>query len=50
MYQTGGTVKETLDAIQGHNLVLPAIQREFVWRPGQNSSRCPHLRITLAPA
>ncbi len=35
MYQTGDTIKETLDAIQRGNLVLPAIQREFVWKPEQ---------------
>lgn len=35
MYQVHGTIKETLDAIQRRDLVLPAIQREFVWRPGQ---------------
>lgn len=31
MYQTGGTIKDTLDAMQRNKLVLPAIQREFVW-------------------
>ncbi len=31
MYQTGGTIKDTLDDITRHNLVLPAIQREFEW-------------------
>ena len=35
MYQTGDTIKETLDEILRHDLVLPAIQREFVWRPEQ---------------
>ena len=35
MYQTGHTIKETLDEIHRHDLVLPAIQREFVWRPDQ---------------
>lgn len=35
MYQTGATIKDTLDAMHRHDLVLPAIQREFVWRPGQ---------------
>ncbi len=35
MYQTGATIKETLDEILRHDLVLPAIQREFVWRPEQ---------------
>lgn len=33
MYQTGHTIKETLDEILRHDLVLPAIQREFVWQP-----------------
>ena len=31
MFQTGDTIKETLDGIARHDLVLPAIQREFVW-------------------
>ena len=35
MYQTGDTIKNTLDEIYRHKLVLPAIQREFVWRPEQ---------------
>ena len=35
MYQTGDTIREILDEIQRNNLVLPAIQREFVWRPQQ---------------
>ena len=35
MYQTGGTIKETLHAIQQTKFVLPAIQREFVWKPEQ---------------
>lgn len=35
MYQTGGTIKETLEAIQQTKYVLPAIQREFVWNPEQ---------------
>ncbi len=35
MYQTGDTIIKTLDEIHRHDLVLPAIQREFVWRPGQ---------------
>ena len=35
MYQTGGTIKETLQAIQQSKYVLPAIQREFVWKPEQ---------------
>lgn len=35
MYQTGGTIKETLDQISSGSFVLPAIQREFVWKPAQ---------------
>lgn len=35
MYQTGGTIRETLQAIQQAKYVLPAIQREFVWKPEQ---------------
>jgi uncharacterized protein DUF262/uncharacterized protein DUF1524 len=35
MYQTGGTIKETLDAVSNQEFVLPAIQREFVWKPQQ---------------
>ena len=35
MYQTGETIRETLDKIQRHDLILPAIQREFVWSPEQ---------------
>ena len=35
MYQTGDTIKNTLDQIHRHDLVLPAIQREFVWQPQQ---------------
>ena len=35
MHQQGGTIKEALDNIASHEYVLPAIQREFVWRPEQ---------------
>lgn len=35
MYQTSRTIKETLDQIRDESLVLPAIQREFVWQPEQ---------------
>ena len=35
MHQQGGTIKEALDSIASHGYVLPAIQREFVWRPEQ---------------
>ena len=35
MYQTGETIKSILDQITHQELVLPAIQREFVWRPEQ---------------
>lgn len=35
MFQTGGTIKDTLTDIERRALVLPAIQREFVWKPSQ---------------
>ena len=35
MYQTGQTIVETLNQIHRHDLVLPAIQREFVWGEDQ---------------
>ena len=35
MYQTGPTIKQTLDDILSKKIVLPAIQREFVWWPTQ---------------
>ena len=35
MYKPGDTIKNTLDQIHSHALVLPAIQREFVWQPEQ---------------
>ena len=35
MHQQGGTIKEVLDSIASRGYVLPAIQREFVWRPEQ---------------
>ncbi len=35
MHQQGGTIREVLDSIATHGYVLPAIQREFVWRPEQ---------------
>ncbi|GAB5461080.1 DUF262 domain-containing protein [Hoeflea alexandrii] len=35
MYQTGGTLKETLQLVGKRKYVLPAIQREFVWKPEQ---------------
>jgi hypothetical protein len=34
-YQTPITIKRALDAIHSREYVLPAIQREFVWRPEQ---------------
>jgi hypothetical protein len=34
-YQTPITVKTALDRIRKHDYVLPAIQREFVWKPEQ---------------
>ena len=35
MYQTGNTIEGILDQIAHHDLVLPAIQREFVWDRNQ---------------
>jgi len=35
MYQTGETIKETIELVQRHEYILPAIQREFVWQPEQ---------------
>ena len=34
-YQTAEKIVETLEAITNRSLVLPAIQREFVWQPDQ---------------
>lgn len=35
MYQVGVTIEKTLQKIARHDIVLPAIQREFVWQPEQ---------------
>ncbi|PSK86575.1 uncharacterized protein with ParB-like and HNH nuclease domain [Limimaricola soesokkakensis] len=35
MYQAGGTIEDAVVAISKNEFVLPAIQREFVWRPDQ---------------
>ena len=35
MYESAKTIVETLNQIHRHDLVLPAIQREFVWREDQ---------------
>jgi len=35
MYQTGGTISSLIDQVRNNELILPAIQREFVWRPDQ---------------
>ena len=35
MYKLQSAIRETLDAIHRQSIVLPAIQREFIWRPGQ---------------
>lgn len=35
MYQSGGTIKSLLDKVAEQEYLLPAIQREFVWRPEQ---------------
>jgi hypothetical protein len=34
-YQTPITIKKALDAIHARDYLLPAIQREFVWKPDQ---------------
>jgi uncharacterized protein with ParB-like and HNH nuclease domain len=35
MYKPGGTIADALKSIQVKSYVLPAIQREFVWKPEQ---------------
>jgi hypothetical protein len=35
MYQSGLTIKDALEAVSKNLYVLPAIQREFVWKPDQ---------------
>jgi len=35
MYQSGLTIREALNAVSNNLYVLPAIQREFVWKPDQ---------------
>ena len=35
MHQQGGAIREALESIASRGYVLPAIQREFVWRPEQ---------------
>ena len=35
MYQSGLTIKDALEAVSKNLYVLPAIQREFVWKPEQ---------------
>ena len=35
MYKPGGTIADALRRIQTKSYVLPAIQREFVWKPEQ---------------
>lgn len=35
MYQAGGTIKGLLDKVAEQEYLLPAIQREFVWKPEQ---------------
>ena len=35
MYKPGGTIAEALDRVHKKQYVLPAIQREFVWKPAQ---------------
>jgi hypothetical protein len=35
MYQAGGTIASLLKQVGDNELILPAIQREFVWKPEQ---------------
>lgn len=35
MYQAGGTIKNLLTKVEQRDYILPAIQREFVWKPEQ---------------
>ncbi|PVZ66779.1 DUF262 domain-containing protein [Pelagibaculum spongiae] len=35
MYNNGGTIKALLDKVTKQEYILPAIQREFVWKPEQ---------------
>ena len=35
MYHPGGTIEKAVGEIAKNSYVLPAIQREFVWRPEQ---------------
>lgn len=35
MYQAGGTIKALMDKVADKEYILPAIQREFVWKPDQ---------------
>jgi hypothetical protein len=35
MYKPGGTIAEPLGRTQNKSYILPAIQREFVWKPEQ---------------
>jgi hypothetical protein len=37
MYQSGLTIKDALESVSKNLYVLPAIQREFVWKPEQIS-------------
>lgn len=38
MYQTGGTIETLLNKVEQHEYILPAIQREFVWRQIKSAS------------
>jgi Protein of unknown function DUF262 len=35
MYKPGGTIRDAIRRVEQSNYVLPAIQREFVWKPEQ---------------
>jgi hypothetical protein len=37
MYKPGGTIRDALRKVEQNEYVLPAIQREFVWRPEQTA-------------
>jgi hypothetical protein len=43
MYKPGGTIAVALGRIQNTSYVLPAIQREFVWKPEQIERLCDSL-------
>lgn len=48
MYKSGGTIADALRRIQSKQFVLPAIQREFVWKPEQIERLLGTLPVDLA--